>query len=140
LPNGNVFIGWGSGPLFSEFSRDGELLFDARFPPEVESYRAFRFPWSGQPGDEDPAIAVEAGSDDKLTLYASWNGATKISSWQVLAGPNPDKLKPVGSSAPKEGFETAITVGTNEPYVGVEARDSSGRVLGTSRAVKPETG
>ena len=140
LPNGNVFIGWASDPLFSEFSRDGELLFDARFPPEVESYRAFRFPWSGQPGDEDPALAAQSGSDNNVTLYASWNGATEVSSWQVLAGPNPDKLKPVGSSAPKEGFETAITVGTNEPYVGVEARDSSGRVLGTSRAVKPETG
>jgi hypothetical protein len=25
LPNGNVFIGWGSKPLFSECSRDGEL-------------------------------------------------------------------------------------------------------------------
>src|SRR5215211_8575769 len=71
LPNGNVFIGWGSNPLFSEFSRDGELLFDARFPPEVESYRAFRFPWVGHPSDEEPAIAVEAGSSDELRLYAS---------------------------------------------------------------------
>src|SRR5215218_7020265 len=52
LPNGNVFIGWGSNPLFSEFSRDGELLFDAAFPPLVESYRAFRFPWSGHPSDD----------------------------------------------------------------------------------------
>ena len=49
LPDGNVFVGWGSAPYLSEFGRDGELLFDARFPPEVESYRAFRFPWSGQP-------------------------------------------------------------------------------------------
>src|SRR5215217_1769024 len=57
LPNGNVFIGWGSNPLLSEYSRDGDLLFNASFPPEVESYRAFRFPWSGQP-DEDPALAV----------------------------------------------------------------------------------
>jgi hypothetical protein len=138
LPNGNVFIGWGSGPLFSEFSREGELLFDARLPPEDESYRAFRFPWSGQPSD-DPAISVEAGSGDKAKLYASWNGATEVASWQVLAGPNPERLKPVGSSFPKEGFETAITVRSGEPYVGVEAKDSSGRVLGTSRAVKPRS-
>ena len=53
LPNGNVFIGWGSEPLFSEFSKDGELLFDATFPREVESYRAFRFPWSGRPSGLD---------------------------------------------------------------------------------------
>src|SRR5215218_6957805 len=136
LPNGNVFIGWGSNPLFSEFSRDGELLFDAAFPPLVESYRAFRFPWSGHPSD-DPAVAVEAGSADELRLYASWNGATEVASWQVVAGSSPDKLEPVGSGAPKAGFETAIRVNTSEPYVGVEARDGSGRVLGTSRAVKP---
>jgi hypothetical protein len=49
LPDGNVFVGWGSAPFVSEFSGDGEMLFDARFPPECESYRAFRFPWSGYP-------------------------------------------------------------------------------------------
>jgi hypothetical protein len=136
LPNGNVFIGWGSNPLLSEFSREGELLFNARFPPEVESYRALRFPWSGQP-DEDPAVAAESGSDDKVTVYASWNGATEVTSWQVLAGPSPDRLKPVEGANLREGFETAITVHTAEPYVAAQAKDSSGRVLGTSKALKP---
>src|SRR5215204_3085317 len=28
LPNGNVFIGWGSEPSFSEFSRDGSFFFN----------------------------------------------------------------------------------------------------------------
>jgi hypothetical protein len=79
LPNDNVFIGWGSQPYFSEFNKDGELLFDARFLGKAESYRAFRLPWSGQPND-DPAVAVERGPDDKLTLYASWNGATEVAS------------------------------------------------------------
>jgi hypothetical protein len=138
LLNGNVFIGWGSESVFSEFSRDGELLFDASFPPLVESYRAFRFPWSGYPSD-DPAISVEAGSDDKVTLYASWNGATEVATWQVLAGPNPEMLEPVGSAAPREGFETAITVRSAGPYIGVQARDSSGRALGTSRAARPRS-
>jgi hypothetical protein len=136
LPNDNVFIGWGSNPLFSEYSRDGELLFNARFPPEVESYRAFRFPWSGQP-DDDPAVAVERGSDDAVTVYASWNGATEVASWQMLAGPSPDSLKPVGGATPREGFETAITVHTAEHYAAVQAKDRSGRVLGTSKALKP---
>jgi hypothetical protein len=136
LPNGNVFIGWGSDPLFSEFSRDGELLFHARFPHEDESYRAFRFPWSGHPS-EDPAVAAETGPDNQVTLYASWNGATKIAGWQVVAGSSPDRLEPVGSSAPKEGFETAITVRSAEPYIGVQAIDRSGRVLGASGAVGP---
>jgi hypothetical protein len=92
LPNGNVFMGWGSEPYFSEFSKDGELLFDASFPSELESYRAFRFPWKGQPQDE-PALVTEQGSEDEVTLYVSWNGATEIATWQVLAGPGPDRLE-----------------------------------------------
>ena len=136
LPNGNVFIGWGSEPVFSEFSGDSELLFSANFPPEVESYRAFRFPWSGHP-DDVPAVAAELGPDGEVTVYASWNGATEVATWEVLAGPGPDRLKPVGSVA-RDGFETAIAVSTTEPYVSVRARDSSGRALGTARAIKAE--
>ena len=136
LPNGDVFIGWGSEPFFSEFSGDGELLFDARFVSNTnESYRAFRFPWSGHPGG-NPAIAAESSADDEeVTVYASWNGATEVATWQVLAGPGPKKLRPVGS-VPREGFETAIMVHTTHPYVGVRAKDRSGRVLGASEAVK----
>jgi hypothetical protein len=135
LPDGNVFIGWGSDPVFSEFSGDGELLFHASFPPKVDSYRAFRFPWSGHP-DDDPAMAAERDPGGEVTVYASWNGATEVATWQVLAGPGPDRLRPVGS-APRAGFETAVVVRTAEPYVGVQARDRSGRVLGTARATKP---
>jgi Arylsulfotransferase (ASST) len=135
LPNGNVFIGWGSDPFFSEFSGGGELLFHASFPPEVDSYRAFRFPWSGQP-DDVPAVAAVRGPEDELTVYASWNGATEVATWQVLAGPTPERLSPV-ESVPRAGFETAIRARTAEPYVGVRARDRSGRILGTSGAIKP---
>jgi Arylsulfotransferase (ASST)/TAT (twin-arginine translocation) pathway signal sequence len=139
LPGGNVFIGWGSQPVFSEFSREGELLFDARFPPQVESYRAFRFPWKGHPTDDPALVAVPGEAADELSLYVSWNGATEVASWRVLAGPNPDRLEAVGPLVPKEGFETAIRVRSGQAYVGVEARDGSGRVLGTSRAVRPSS-
>jgi Arylsulfotransferase (ASST) len=136
LPNGNAFLGWGSKPLFSEFGEGGELLFSAGFPAEANSYRAFRFPWSGQP-DDAPAMAAEPGSaNGELTVYASWNGATEVAAWQALAGPGPDRLEPLGPAADRDGFETAITVRTSEPYVGVQARDSSGRVLGVSEAVE----
>jgi hypothetical protein len=62
-------------------------------------------------------------------------GATEIASWQVLAGPDPDRLKPAGS-APRDVFETAITVRTSEPYVAVQANNRSGQVLGTSEAIE----
>ncbi|MBA3492146.1 MAG: aryl-sulfate sulfotransferase [Rubrobacteraceae bacterium] len=135
LPNGNVFVGWGSEPHFSEFSRDGELLFDASFPSQVESYRAFRFPWKGLPEDR-PAVVAESGSGEEVTLYVSWNGATEVDTWQVLAGGDPGKLEPAGS-APRKGFETAVTLDTKEPYLAARAKDSSGRILGSSEAVKP---
>ena len=135
LENGNVFVGWGSEPVLSEFSSDGELLFSASFPAESESYRAFRFPWNGKP-EGDPAVAAEAGPDDEVTLYASWNGATEVADWEVLAGPGPDRLEPAGS-VPRKGFETAIKVTTTEPYVSVRAKGTSGKVLGTAKAVKP---
>jgi Arylsulfotransferase (ASST) len=135
LPNGNVFVGWGSAPAISEFGRDGELLFSAAFPTEGETYRAFRFPWTGQPTD-DPAVAAEKGPQDRVTLFASWNGATEVATWQVSAGSDPDTLEPL-ASAPKKGFETVITVHTNEPYVSLQAMNNSGKVLGTTKAIQP---
>ncbi|MDQ3182818.1 MAG: arylsulfotransferase family protein [Actinomycetota bacterium] len=134
LPNANVFIGWGSEPFISEFSCDGELLFDARFPPDGESYRAFRFPWSGRPID-GPAVAVEQRPDDKVKLYASWNGATEVDSWEVLAGRRPGQLESLGS-VPRDGFETAMLVQTSDAYVAVRAKHHRGEILGTTAPVK----
>ena len=135
LPNANLLVGWGSAPYFSEYTHEGELLFDAQLLGDGQSYRAIRFPWSGQPSD-NPAVAVEQGPDDKVTLYVSWNGATEVESWQVLAGSTPNQLKPVGA-APRHGFETTVTVRTADPNV-VQAKCASGQVLGTTKAVKPE--
>jgi hypothetical protein len=136
LPNGNVFVGWGSSPVISEFSHTGELLFNAEFPLKSETYRAFRYPWKGYPRYA-PAIAAESGQDDEVKIYASWNGSTEVATWQVLAGDSPKKLKKLVST-PKEGFETVIAVRTNEPYVAVNALDASGKVLSSSRAIEPE--
>ena len=134
MPNSNVFIGWGSQSFVCEFSYDGELLLNGRFPPGCESYRAFRFPWSGHP-TEDPAVALEQLSDEKVKLYASWNGATEVESWEVLSGTRPGRLKPLGS-VPRNGFETAMLVQILHPYVAVRAKERSGRALGTSAPVK----
>ena len=134
LPNGNVFIGWGRALASSEFSKDGELLFDARLPPPNRSYRYFRFPWSGRPTSR-PAAVAERAKEDELEVYASWNGATEVESWEVLAGPQPDQLEPLGS-VPRNGFETAMTVHTTHPYIVVRAQDRSGQVLDTTPPVK----
>jgi hypothetical protein len=134
LPNSNVFIGWGRALVFSEFSKDGKLLFDARLPSPNRSYRYLRFPWSGHPTDR-PAAVAERANEEELEVYASWNGATEISSWEVLAGPRPDQLEPLGS-VDRNGFETAMSVQSPHPYVAVRAKDRSGRVLGTTEPMK----
>jgi hypothetical protein len=136
LPNGNVFVGWGSAPYLSEHDRDGALLFEARFPETVESYRAYRSPWVGRPTDR-PAVAGEVGPEDRVTLYASWNGATEVDRWEVLAGPAPEDLGSLGH-APRKGFETAISFTTDEPFAAVRAKDRSGRTLGASVAIRRE--
>jgi hypothetical protein len=137
LPNHNVFIGWGRALLFSEFSRDGELLFDASLPPHNRSYRYVRFPWRGQPTD-GPSVVAERTNEEELEVYASWNGATEVGSWEVLVGPRPSHLEPVGSQ-PREGFETAMLVQSSKPFVAVRAKDSSGRVLGVSKPIESAT-
>ncbi len=43
--DGNLVVGWGSLPYFSEFSRSGSLLFNAEFPAGVNSYRAYQAQW-----------------------------------------------------------------------------------------------
>jgi len=128
LPGGNVFVGWGSEPYLSELSGDGEILFHAAFAPWEESYRAFRFPWTGRPAD-DPTVRTTGGREGGATLYASWNGATEVAAWQVFAGPGPDELRLV-NSVPRRGFETVIEVKTTETYVGVRAEDRSGGPMG----------
>ena len=73
--------------------------------------------------------------DKRVALYASWNGATKVSIWEVLAGPSASQLETLGS-VPRDDFETAMLAQTSDPYLAVRAKDRFGEVLGTSAAVE----
>jgi hypothetical protein len=134
LENGDWFVGWGQLGSFSELSSTGALLFDAHFPAHVRSYRDLRFPWTGTPAHE-PAYAFVASVPGTGTVYASWNGATLVSSWRVLAGASATALKAVTQVA-RTGFETAIPLpaATPGPYLAVQALGAAGQVLGTSPA------
>jgi hypothetical protein len=135
LPDGDVFVGWGAEPYFSEFNSGGQLLYDAHWHGSYQSYRAYRFPWTGTPATP-PAIAVGAGSAGApVSVYASWNGATEVASWRVLAGASSSQLTPVAGAA-KSGFETTIDTPGPEPYVAVQALSSAGTVLGTSSTIR----
>ncbi len=133
LPNSNVFVGWGSTGYASEFSSDGQLLFDADFSGSIQSYRCFRYPWTAMPKG-DPALAVDPPSSGVVNAYASWNGATEVSSWEVLNGLSATKLTSLGTF-PRTDFETVLAVKAASGYLAVNALDPKGAVLGTSQAV-----
>jgi hypothetical protein len=134
LANQDMFVGWGPQPYFSEYSASGQLLFDAHMHGSYESYRAYRFPWTGAPRGA-PAIAAKAASGGRVSVWASWNGDTRTASWRLLAGSSATALAPVASAA-RGGFETQILAARTAPYVAVQALDSAGDVLGTSRAIR----
>jgi hypothetical protein len=69
LPNGNTVIGWGGSsgkpsPAMTEVNAAGEKLYELSFvPPDIESYRAFRFPFAGgAPAAEIVIIEVAPGN------------------------------------------------------------------------------
>jgi hypothetical protein len=132
LPNGNVFVGWGGdSPWFSEYTNAGDLAFDARFAPQrTNTYRAYRHRWSGRP-EEPPRAAAAARGRGRATVYASWNGATAVAAWEVLAGEAPDDLERV-ADATRTGFETEIDVRA-APWFAVRAIDRFGVPLARSR-------
>jgi hypothetical protein len=135
LADDRLFVGWGQKPYFSEFDRDGEQIYDGRIVGANSSYRVYDYPWSGQPLTV-PALAVRRGSDGVSTGYASWNGATDVSAWELLAGPSPGALKAL-AVVPRHGFETAIRVHNEQPYFAVEALGPHRRPLATSKTVGP---
>ena len=130
LANGNVFVGWGSEPYFSEFTRSGQRLLEGHFPGSDLSYRETLAPWVGLPLTPPVGAARQQGA--RTTVYASWNGATRVVSWRVLAGPSATQLSAVASAA-KSGFETAIPVARTYPSYEVQALNAEGHVIGTSR-------
>jgi hypothetical protein len=133
LPDGHRFVGWGQQPYFTEFDADGRVTFDGRFVDANSSYRAFAFPWRGTPVNLPAVSATTAGR--LTTAYVSWNGATEVRSWRVLAGAGPTALRPI-ATVPHQGFETRIQISTAR-FLAVQALDGHGRVLATSRTVSP---
>jgi Arylsulfotransferase (ASST) len=136
LPGGGWMIGWGGLPNLTEFNSQGQIVYDAQLPRGENSYRVYREPWSGQP--TEPPVIVARTTGATTAVYASWNGATTVVSWQLLTGSSSAHLTAV-STTPKSGFETVIPA----PAAGffrVRALSASGKVLGTSKTVRPTRG
>ncbi|MGO9487460.1 MAG: arylsulfotransferase family protein [Solirubrobacteraceae bacterium] len=133
LPGGNWLMGYGGLPDFTEYDASGQVLLDGTLGKNVQSFRTYLAPWSGHPTGA-PSVAVKAAGG-ALSVSVSWNGATEVASWQVLAGPSPSSLATVASGA-DSGFQTTITAPGPGPYVRVQALDGNGDVFGTSATLK----
>jgi hypothetical protein len=134
LANGNLLVGWGAQPYVTEFSRSGATLLDAQLPKGINSYRAYRWPWQGRPASQ-PSL-VMAKRRGVVTAYASWNGATDVARWQLLAGRDPTLLQPLRTVDSRRQFERAIPARGQLTYFAVRAQAADGTMLGESRVVR----
>ena len=133
LANGDTFVGWGATGRFSEFDREGKLLFDANVPKSWDTYRAYRHAWHGHP-DTQPTATAQRNSDGTVTVHAIWNGATDVARWLVIGGSHPRSLWPVGSGD-WNGLDTAITLTTDTHHISVVAQNADGHLVGRSAPV-----
>lgn len=125
----SVFVGWGASPYYSEYSLNGTLIQDVAFgssaSTSVESYRAYKFAWTGQP------LTVPDLGVSNSSVYASWNGATTVSSWSLMAGTSATNLTSV-SNTTRSGFETELSGLASNTYVAVAALGEDGSCLAVS--------
>ncbi|KXJ97113.1 ASST-domain-containing protein [Microdochium bolleyi] len=169
--SGNVLIGWGLNPAFTEHTADGRCVLDVQYNiwnPKGEGrghYRTYKSDWVGKPA-WPPAVAWEgpasggdggdpgdggersedvdgdgAGAGDGTSkLFLSWNGATEVVSWQVLAGNATNALDTPSELYPRAGFETTVSVGPGVTYGQAVALDKDGAALGRTAMVDLRTG
>ncbi len=136
LAGGNTLVGYGGVPAISEYSKGGSLLLDAHQPLDMSFYRAFRFPWGGRPSSPPAILASLNNTGEETIVHASWNGATDVFAWRVLAGERSGSLT-AQATVPSVDFESSTTLPKTYSYVAVQALDSAGLVLGVSPTVKP---
>jgi hypothetical protein len=127
---GNWLMGYGRLPNFTEYDPSGHVLLDGTLGKNVQNFRTYFAPWSGQaPGV--PSVLMSGSS----AVAVSWNGATNVASWRVLGGASATTLAPVAGAA-KTAFQSTIAVPVGTAYVAVQALDRSGAVLATSHTIK----
>jgi hypothetical protein len=135
LPSGNSLIGYGGLPAITEFAPDGSVLLDAHTPYDMSFYRAFRYPWSALPAKLPLLVASENDTGEETIVHASWNGATGVAAWRVLAGKSEAALS-AQATIPALDFESTTILPLKYAYAKVQALDARGHVLGSSKTVK----
>ena len=134
LPNGDTFVGYGSQPRFAEYDAGGRLVFDGQLARGNDSYRAFRMPWEGSPAGPPDVVATTSGGT--VTAHVSWNGATTVARWELLAGSRRDDLEPIADAAARD-FEVTLRAKTTQRLIAARAIDAQGKTLAMSTPAPP---
>jgi hypothetical protein len=135
LDSGNTIIGWGQIPYFSEYDSNGRFLYVVQFGVgDVQSYRAYSSNWTATPSTR-PSVLVETDGSN-TTVYASWNGATEVDTWQLSGSTadSPQLAIPISNNS-KSGFETVMSVtntSINFTYYQVAALNSNKHIISYS--------
>jgi Arylsulfotransferase (ASST) len=132
-PDGDVLVDWGNSGRITDVAPSGRVRFKLQLTHWT--YRAVATDWEGAPHGRPAVAARRAGG--RVVVWASWNGATRIRDWQLLAGPAAGGLAPVGRRVRHAGLETRLRARTDAARVAVRALDGAGRVIGVSAAVNP---
>lgn len=136
LDSGNYLVGYGSAPVYTEFSAHGEFLCDTHYAPlQAEkatlmglprhAYRTYKHHWVGFP-EEPPKVKLEGQQ-----LFVSWNGATEVRSWKLDGRKLPrNSWSSLGTYA-KDDFEVAMKLQKSKfPDYRITAIDGHGSPLG----------
>ncbi|KEF55247.1 uncharacterized protein A1O9_08901 [Exophiala aquamarina CBS 119918] len=142
LPNGNMFIGYGSEPVMIEYGpvKDGATEGHARwtgmfgYGDLVSSYRAYKQIWHATPSTQPSLVVQEIVQNTFLHCtanathlgYVSWNGATDVTDWVIYTGQTNGSLTAVGR-AKKAGFETQFVVPDGAAFLQVGAIENNSR-------------
>lgn len=139
LPDGNVFVAWGSSRRIAEYAKDGTMVYEAQTGGDQArslgaTYRAHLLPWTARPAQAPQAVVVALDADGtSAAVHALWNGATEVKRWRLMHGENANKLAPV-ATVDWNGLDTTIVLrsGPATGYFVVEALDVRGDVIGRS--------
>lgn len=152
LDNGNVFIGWGRNPSFTEHTPDGECVLDVQFSPwrerdrdeGLDNYRAYKLDWFGMPYWKPDIAAERSRAHGDVSVWVSWNGATEVHEWALLASDSPDDLDGADKTVAlvkRDGFETEFWLPRlNATHVRAAALNAAGDVIGSTAVVELATG
>ena len=129
-PDGGLVIGFGMDGSNAEVGPQGAINLDLAFVGASVSYRTYRSRWVGRP-EELPRVGTAPLADGRTAVHASWNGATEVAAWRVLAGSRRTDVRTV-RTVRRSGFETAVAVPGSPAWVAAVALDADGRELGRS--------